>query len=156
MQAEQQSLKQSAEDIASRVSREIRESGGRFAKDLADKARPLNLHRESLTCFHASFFPFSSLAGIPLPLLISAPFRPFPPRKAHCSVERQAQHRAWRGAQSLARGSFGMDLSTKFGKEIPSRNLREKSQAQPSAPKSRDLCDRDYKGRRSLRFPMRS
>ena len=28
--------------------------------------------------------------------------------------------------QSLERGSSGMDLSTKFGKEIPSRNLREK------------------------------
>ena len=38
----------------------------------------------------------------PLPPLISAPFRSFlpPPRKVFCSVERRAQHRAWRGAVS--------------------------------------------------------
>ena len=38
-----------------------------------------------------------------------------------CSVEEGAQHRA-------RKGSFRMDLSTKFGKEIPSRNLRKKGQ----------------------------
>ena len=31
--------------------------------------------------------------------------------------------------QSLERGRFRMDLSTKFGKEIPSQNLREKCRA---------------------------
>ena len=36
-------------------------------------------------------------------------------------------------AQSLERGSLRMDLSTKFGKEIPSRNLREKKVRRGSA-----------------------
>ena len=43
-----------------------------------------------------------------------------PLRKVLCSVEQGAQHTAWKG------GSVMTDLSTKFGKEIPSRNLREK------------------------------
>ena len=34
-------------------------------------------------------------------------------------------------AQSLERGSLRMDLSTKFGKEIPSRNLRKKRSEDP-------------------------
>ena len=41
------------------------------------------------------------------------------PRKVLCCVERRAQHRVWRGAVS------GW-TSPQFGKEIPSRNLREK------------------------------
>ena len=68
-----------------------------------------------LTCFHASFFPFFPLCWS---LLFSAVFSPFSaPQKVLCSVEERAQRRAW---------SSGMDLSTKLGKEIPSRNLREK------------------------------
>ena len=40
--------------------------------------------------------------------------------------------------QSLERGSSGMDLSTKFGKEIPSQNLRE---ARSVANLQRADCD---------------
>ena len=74
-----------------------------------------------LTCFHALLF------SLLLPLL-ATPFCPFSPhlmaffspsKKVLCSVEQRARHTSWRG-------NFRMDLSTKFGKEIPSRNLREK------------------------------
>ena len=51
----------------------------------------------------------------------SAPFRPFI-RFNQCALFCRARGTA----QSLERGSFRMDLSTKFGKESPSRNLREK------------------------------
>ena len=54
---------------------------------------------------------FPPLLTTPLPPRCMAPCRRFsPPRKVLC----------------LERDSFGMDLSTKFGKEIPSRNLHEK------------------------------
>ena len=71
-----------------------------------------------LTCFHASFF-FALIPGHPS----SSPFLGTfsllsPPRKVLCSVERRAQHTAQRGAVG--------GLDQKFGKEIPSRNLREK------------------------------
>ena len=73
-----------------------------------------------LTCFHASFFPFCSLCWPPLFLPFSrhlfALF--FPSKSALFCRERGT-------AQSLERGIFRMDLSTKFGKEIPFRNLRE-------------------------------
>ena len=74
-----------------------------------------------LTCFHASFFPFCSLLWPPL-------FHPF----SRClfalfSPSNSALFcRAKRTAQSLERSRFRVDLSTKFGKEIPSRNLHEK------------------------------
>ena len=68
-----------------------------------------------------SFLPL--LLATPLPLLFSAHFRLFSPSKSALFC------RAKGTVQSLERGSSGMDLSTKFGKEIPSRNLREKRSA---------------------------
>ena len=47
---------------------------------------------------------------------------------AVCSVERKAT------AQSLERGSFRMSLSTRFGKEIPSRNVRDWKIASQGGP----------------------
>ena len=47
-----------------------------------------------------------------------------------CSVEEGAQHSA---------GSFRMDLSAKFGKEIPSRNLRKKRSEIGRKHPSRDV-----------------
>ena len=78
------------------------------------------LHRQKLTDL------FSRVLFFVLPLLPATPFSapslrtfsPFsPPRKVLCSIERRALHRSWRC------GNFRMDLSTKFGKAIPSRNL---------------------------------
>ena len=65
-----------------------------------------------------SFLP--PLLVTPLPTLLSAPFSPFSPLKNGLFG------RARGTAQSLERGSFRRDLSTNFGKEIPSRNPREK------------------------------
>ena len=74
-----------------------------------------------LTSFHASFFPFCPLRWPPLFLPISRHLF------ALLSLSKSALFcRAKGAAQSLERGNSGMDLSTKFGKEIPSRNLREK------------------------------
>ena len=67
---------------------------------------------------HVLFSFLPPLLATPLPLLFSAPFCPSLPLE-ECSVERRAQHRTWR------RGNFRMDISTQFGKEAPSRNLRE-------------------------------
>ena len=76
---------------------------------------------QNLTCFHASFFPFCPLCQPPLFLPFLSIFLPFsPPSKSALFC------RAKRTAHSLERGSFRMDISTEFGKEIPSRNLREK------------------------------
>ena len=77
--------------------------------------------KQCLTCFHASFFPFCPLCWPPLFLPFSRHiFALFSPSKI-------AQFcRAKGTAQSLERGNAGMELSTDFGKEIPSRNLREK------------------------------
>ena len=77
-----------------------------------------------LTCFHVSFFPFHPLCWPPL-------FLPFSRHIfALFSLSQSALFcRAKGTAQSLERSSFGMDLATKFGKEIPSRNLREKRSA---------------------------
>ena len=84
------------------------------------------------TCFHASFFPFCPLCWPPLFLPSSRHLLPFsPPSKSalFCRV---------RGtAHSLERGSVRMDLSTKFGKEIPSRNLREKISGLQKGPAER-------------------
>ena len=78
-----------------------------------------------LTCFHASFFPFCPLCWSPLFLPSSRHlFRPFLPQRMLCSVEQGTQHRAWKGAVS------GWTFHADFGKEIPSRNLREKRSVQ--------------------------
>ena len=74
-----------------------------------------------LIWFYASFFPFCPLCWPPL----------FLPSSRHIfallSPSKNALFcRAKGTVQSLERGSFRMPLSTKFGKEIPSRNLREK------------------------------
>ena len=75
-----------------------------------------------LTCFCASFFPFCPLSWPPLFLPFSRHiFALFSPSQSALFCREKCT------AQSLERGSSGMDLSTKFGKEIPSRNLREKS-----------------------------
>ena len=74
-----------------------------------------------LTCFHASFFPFCPLCWSPLFLPFLSTFLP-----CFSSLESALFCRANCTAQSLEGGRFRMDLSTKFGKEIPSRNLREK------------------------------
>ena len=76
---------------------------------------------ESLTCFRASFFPFCPLCWPPLFLPFSRHlFALFSPSKSALFCREKGTE------QSLERGSSGMHLSTKFGKEIPSRNLREK------------------------------
>ena len=63
-----------------------------------------------------SFWP--PLLATPLPPLLSAPFRQFPPpRKVLCSVERGAQRTAWRGAVS------GWTSPQSSGRKFPSRNL---------------------------------
>ena len=77
-----------------------------------------------------SFLP--PLLVTPLPPLFSAPFSPFPPLKNPLFCRGRGT------AQSLERGSFRMDLSTNFGKEIPSRNPREKRS---------DFCLKHYKTR---------
>ena len=69
--------------------------------------------------------------GLPLPTLTFSPFSPRPPRflayfRPFLLSESVLFCRAKGTAQSLERGSSGMDLSTKFGKGIPSQNLREK------------------------------
>ena len=79
------------------------------------------LSTENLTCFHASFFPFCpSLLATPFPSFSGHLFAFFSPSKSALVC------RAKGITHSLERGSFRMDLSRKFGKEIPSRNLREK------------------------------
>ena len=98
--------------------------GMRFAwksKDKSAKTSCPRLGLESLTCFHASFFPFCPLFWPPLFLPFSGHlFALFSPLKSALFC------RAKGTIQSLEIGSFRMDLSRKFGKEIPSRNLREK------------------------------
>ena len=77
--------------------------------------------------FTRPFFLFALFAGgQPFPPLFSAPFRPFFPLESALSCREKGT------AQSLERGSSRMDLSTKFGKEILSRNLLEKSQIMAS------------------------
>ena len=87
-----------------------------------DKSSPQSARTpHSLTCFHASFFPFCPFCCPPLFLAFSRHiFAIFSPSKSALFC------RAKGTVQSLERGSSGMDLSTEFGKEIPSRNLREK------------------------------
>ena len=79
--------------------------------------------------FSRGLFPSCPLCWSPLrhsssPFL--GTFRPsFLSKNGLCfsKLDQGAQHRVWRG------GSFRMDLSTKFGRRIPSRNLREKRSA---------------------------
>ena len=81
------------------------------------------LRRKSLfwPVFTRPFFLFAPFAGHPSSSPFLSTFSPFfPPSKSALFC------RAKGTAQSLERGSSGMDLSTKFGKEIPSRNLRKK------------------------------
>ena len=82
--------------------------------------RQTSLPKTILTCFHASFFPFCPPCWPPLFLPFSrylfAPF--FSPSKSALFC------RAKCTAQSSERGRFRKNMSTKFGKEIPSRNLR--------------------------------
>ena len=81
----------------------------------------LNSSTQKLTYFRASFFPFCPFCWPPLFLPLSPHhFRPFLPSKSALFC------RAKGTAQSLERGSLRMDFSTKFGKEIPSRNLHKK------------------------------
>ena len=77
-----------------------------------------------LTYFHASFFPFCPLCWPPL-------FLPFARHLfALFSASKSALFcRAKDTAQSLERASLRMDLSTKFGKEVPSRDLRKEGQS---------------------------
>ena len=66
------------------------------------------------------FFLFCPLCWPPLfSPLFSAPFCPCLPLKSALFCREKGTE------QSLERGSFRTDLSPKFGKEIPSRNLRE-------------------------------
>ena len=77
-----------------------------------------------LTCFRASFFPFFLLCWPPLFLPFSRHlFALFSPSKSALFCREKGTE------QSLERGSSGMHLATKFEKEIPSRNLREKGQS---------------------------
>ena len=93
-------------------------------------------HKQMLTCFFTGpFFLFAPFPG-----------HPFLPFSRHvfaifCSSKSALFCRAKGTAQSLERGSSWMDLSSKFGKEIPSRNLREKRSecAGSKCSKSRDL-----------------
>ena len=88
---------------------------------------PQVMAQQRLTSFHASFFPFCPLCWRPLFLPFSGHlFGLFPPSKSALFCRARGTERI------LERGSFRMDLSTKLGKEIPSRNLREK--------RSEDFC----------------
>ena len=80
-----------------------------------------------LTCFHASFFPFCPLYWPPLfPTPFSGHlFALFSPSKSALFC------RAKGTALIFQRSTFRMDLSTKFGKEIPSRNLQKEGRRQP-------------------------
>ena len=96
--------------------------GTEVAKRYGECSEVLVFPGKKLTCFHASFFPFCPLCWPPL-----SP----PPFSGHlfalCSPSKSALFcRAKGTAQILGRGTFRTHLSTKFGKEIPSRNLREK------------------------------
>ena len=102
----------------------------------------------NLTCFHASFFPFCPFCWPPLFLPLSRHlFAIFLPSKSALFCRGKGT------VQSLERGSSGMDLSTKFGKEIPSRNLREK---RSGTHKPRNGLLRTLSGsRKVLRRPVR-
>ena len=75
----------------------------------------------NLTFFCASFFPFCPVCRPPLFLPFSRPLFAFlSPLKSALFCRGQGT------AQSLERDNSGMHHSAKFGKEFPSRNLREK------------------------------
>ena len=101
----------------------------RHTQDL-QSSRP-HTEPEKLECFHASFFPFC-------PFCWPSLFLPFSRHIfAISSPSKSALFcRAKGTVQSLGRGSSGMDLPTEFGKEIPSRNLREKRSGKAGIPES--------------------
>ena len=95
----------------------------------------------SLTCFHASFFPFCPLAGHPSSSLFLCTFSPiYPPRKVLCSVEQSSQHSACRGAvsgwtspQSPGR-KFLPEICVKKGQVLHARALSEEHTALVARP----------------------
>ena len=85
------------------------------APKVPKECAPESQKSPKLTCFHASFFPFCPFFWPPLFLPFSQHiFAIFSPSKSALFC------RAKGTVQSLERGSSGMHLSTKFGKEIPS------------------------------------
>ena len=80
-----------------------------------------NSRQGFLTCFHASFFPFCPFCWPPLFLSFSRHFYPL-----FLHSKNALFCRGGGTAETSERGSSRIDLLTKFGKEIPSRNLREK------------------------------
>ena len=95
---------------------------GRFW-GFSERKRHINFFHINFLCRPSSrvLFSFSPFSWSPLFLPFSRHlFLPFLPSKNALFC------RARGTAQSLERGSFRVDLSTNFGKEIPSRNPREK------------------------------
>ena len=78
------------------------------------------LHTNTDLFSRVPFFLSALFADHPFPPFSRHLFAPFSPLKSALFC------RATGTAQSLERGSSRMDLSPKFGKEIPSRNLRKK------------------------------
>ena len=78
----------------------------------------------SLSCFHASFFLFAPFCGHPSSSPFPSTFSPFTPLKKG-SVLQSKEHSTELGEGRFQDGPFHKD----FGKEIPSRNLREKRSA---------------------------
>ena len=76
-----------------------------------------------------------------LPPLLATPLPPFSGHLFGLFSRSQSALfcRAKGTAQILERGSFRMDLSTKFGKEIPSRNLRENRSESACTTKMNDM-----------------
>ena len=92
--------------------------GGSAEKSPKNTRKKPKKYPKFLTCFHTSFFPFCLFTGHLFTLF------------SHSSKS-ALFCRAKGTAQSLERGSFSIDLSTKLGKEMPSRNPREKGSEIP-------------------------
>ena len=94
---------------------------GRMSRKIEVPFELLGFHFTISDLFSRVLFPFCPFCWPPLFLPFSRHiFALFFPSKSVLFC------RAKGTVQSLERGSSGMHLSTKFGKEIPSRNLREK------------------------------
>ena len=101
------------------------------------KGKNVDTLLSSWPVFTRPFFLFAPFAGHPSSSpFLGTFFALFSSQKLVCSVEQ------WGTVQSLERGSFRIDLCTNFGKEIPSRNLREK----------RSVTLKRFKGGRPLFF----